>query len=122
LRSLFFPAELDGDSIDINLNFDLESKRFYKRFAENTILIAERLRIGDNADKNLIFLNFLLDKCLRAADISIILKSDISAVNLNDFAIFDDLKREQKLYRGFNEKIPLSLFNLEQKNAANTNN
>jgi hypothetical protein len=63
-RSLFFFTELDRDSTNTDLNFNLELKRFYKRFVKNTISIAERLKIDNNVDKNLIFFNFLLNKFL----------------------------------------------------------
>jgi hypothetical protein len=98
------------------LNFNFESKKFHKRFAEDAIPIAEKLKINDSADIRIqYFLNFLLSKFLRAVDISIILKNNEFAVNLNNLAIFDNLKRKQKLYRNFNEKIPILLFNSEKR-------
>jgi hypothetical protein len=122
LRNLFFFIELDKDSTDTDLNLNFESKEFYKRFIKNAVPIAEKLKIGDSVDKNLIFLNFLSDKYLRAADMSIILKYNGFAVNLNNFAISDDSRREKKPYQNFNERIPLSSFSFEQKDIANINN
>jgi hypothetical protein len=121
LRNLFSLTELDRDSTDADLNLNFELKGLYKRFAEDTVPVAEKLKIGNSANKNSIFFNFLSGKFLRAADISIILEGNASAVNLNDLAISDDSEREQEPYRDFNEKIPLLLPSFEQKDAANTN-
>jgi hypothetical protein len=69
-------------------------KGFHKRFAENTVPIAERLKIGDSVDKNSIFFNFLSGKFLQTADMLIALKGDGFTVNLNDVIISGDPKRE----------------------------
>jgi hypothetical protein len=104
------------------LNLDFELKRLHKRFAEDAVPVAEKLKPDNNADGNLIFFNFSSGKFLRAADIPIVLEGDGSAVDLNNVAISGDSGREQEPYRDFDERIPLSLPNFEQKNAANTNN
>jgi hypothetical protein len=122
LRSLFSPAELDRDSTDTDLSLDLEPKGLHKRLAEDAVPVAERLRTGDSAGKNSISLNFSSGKCLRAADMPIILECNGSAVDLNDLATSDDPRREQEPHRDFDERIPLSSSSLEQKDAANTNN
>jgi hypothetical protein len=118
LRSLFSPAELDRDSTDTDLSLDPEPKRLHKRLADDAVPAAERLRIGDSAGKNSISFNFSSGKFLRAADMPIVLECNGSAVDLNDLATLDDLRREQEPHWGFDERIPLSL----STDAANTNN
>jgi hypothetical protein len=64
LRNLFFFIELDRDSINIDLNFNFESKEFYKRFIENAVPIIERLKIDNSANKNLVFFKFFIRQIL----------------------------------------------------------
>jgi hypothetical protein len=41
-RSLFSPAELDGDSSETNLGLDTEQDGLYKRLSEDAVPAAER--------------------------------------------------------------------------------
>jgi len=52
LQNLFFPPELDNNSIDTELNFKTEPNDLHKLFLKNTAPIAERSKTDNNADRN----------------------------------------------------------------------